>query len=349
MSEGLRLARRVQVLLGCSYTRAKHEVEVGHVLVNGNVAGDPGQTVTDSDEVAHNASLPRRRRPPALPPIVILHLDQDVVVVDKPAGVVVHPTLAQEEDTVMARVAAAVERQVGEHRRIFVVHRLDRDTSGVMMFALSSQAAQNLQAQLRVHRIERRYHALVGGDFTEAVEVDRSIGRPRPGARRAALGPGKGGQAALTTFTPIRRLGVATLVEANLGTGRTHQVRVHLSYLGHPVLGDSVYGDPRKDPVQAPRLALHAALLSFNHPRTGARLSFTSHLPADLLRVLRMLRQHKPSEQPAAPTPRPRRRGSEEATPRPPRRRPHLPGAPSAPTPPGAPPRRRLPRARRPG
>ncbi|HNX50176.1 MAG TPA: RluA family pseudouridine synthase [Thermoanaerobaculaceae bacterium] len=347
MSASLRLARRAQLLLGCSFTRAKHEVEVGHVLVNGNVANDPGQTVTADDEVSHNASLPRRRRPPTLPPIVILHLDQDVVVVDKPAGVVVHPTLAQEDDTVMARVAAEVERQVGEHRRIFVVHRLDRDTSGVMMFALSSQAAQNLQAQLRVHKIERRYHALVGGDFPETVEVDRSIGRPRPGARRAALSPGKG-QTALTTFTPIRRLGIATLVEAILGTGRTHQVRVHLSYLGHPVLGDSVYGDPRHDPVQAPRLALHAALLSFNHPRTGVRLSFTSHLPADLLRVLRMLRQHKPAEPPVAPRAQLPRREIEEPTTRPPRRRPHLPGAPSGPSRPGVPTRRRLPRSRRP-
>ena len=139
-----------------------------------------------------------------------------------------------------------------EHRRIFVVHRLDRDTSGVMMFALSSQAAQNLQAQLRVHthraplpRAGQRRFPRGGGSGPQH----------RPAPTRSPAGgprPGKGGQTALTTFTPIRRLGIATLVEANLGTGRTHQVRVHLSYLGHPVLGDSVYGDPRKDPSRRP-------------------------------------------------------------------------------------------------
>lgn len=322
MDRPTRLARRVQLLLGCSFSRARHEVEVGHVLVSGAVVADPGALVGAGDAVEHNPHLPKRRRAPETAPIHVLHLDEDVVVVEKPPGVVVHPTLDEEADTVLARVGAAVERIAGSHRRVLVVHRLDRDTSGVMVFALTHQAAEHLHAQLKVHRMERRYLALAAGDLAEPSTVDRSIGRPRPGARRAALGPGLGGQTAQTLFEPVERLGGATLVEATLGTGRTHQVRVHLSYLGHPVLGDPVYGDPRQDPIPAPRLALHAAVLGFVHPRTGARLRFTSPLPPDLERVVRALRRRLPHALPLRPA-HPAPPGGEAASPPPHRRTPH--------------------------
>lgn len=319
MDRPTRLARRVQLLLGCSFTRARHEVEVGHVLVGGSVVTDPGAFVGTDVAVEHNPHLPKRRRAAEVAPIRVLHLDQDVVVVEKPAGVVVHPTFDEEADTVLARVGAAVERMAGSHRRVLVVHRLDRETSGVMIFALNHQAAEHLHAQLKVHQMERRYLALAGGDLVEPASVDRSIGRPRPGARRAALGPGLGGQTAHTSIAPVERLGGATLVEATLGTGRTHQVRVHLSYLGHPVLGDSVYGDPRQDPVPVPRLALHAAVLGFVHPRTGERMRFTSPMPPDLEQVVRALRRRLPH---ALPLPPPRRADTSAASPPRPRRRP---------------------------
>lgn len=325
MDRATRLARRVQLLLGCSFSRARREVEVGHVLVKGSVVTDPGALVSGAETVEHNPNLPRLRKAPGLPSITILHLDEDVVVVEKPPGVVVHPTSAEENDTVVARVGAEVERHTGAHRRVLVVHRLDRDTSGVMVFALSHRAVEHLQAQLRFHTVERRYLALVNGDLAEPVDVERNIGRPRPGARRAALGPEGGGRPARTTIEPVMRLGAATLIEATLGTGRTHQVRVHLSYLGHPVLGDPVYGDPRQDPVPVPRLALHATVLGFVHPVTGTTVRFSSPLPADLDRSVRALQRRLPKEQPAHAT-RARQPESAVASAPPRRRMPPPPG-----------------------
>jgi 23S rRNA pseudouridine1911/1915/1917 synthase len=286
-----RLARAVQELLGSSYSHAKHEVLLGHVLVNGAVVTGPGATVSSRDTVEHDPNLPRRTRPRQAPAIAILHADADVLVVDKPAGLLVHPTADGEGDTVLSRVAAELERRTGQHRRVHVVHRLDRDTSGVLVLALSNPSARILQAQFRSHTVERRYLALARGSLGEETLVNRGIGRPRPGARRAALAPGTGGRSARTVVRPLEHFPGATLVEAELGTGRTHQVRVHLSFLGHPVLGDGVYGDPTGDPVHPGRLALHAAFLSFVHPATGERLTFRAPPPTDFNHALALLRQ----------------------------------------------------------
>jgi 23S rRNA pseudouridine1911/1915/1917 synthase len=277
-----RLARAVHDLLGGSYARAKREVERGHVTLDGDVVTDPGVWVADGQEVVHRPELPRRGPAPRTPPIRILHLDDEVIVVSKPSGLLVHPAADRDRDTVVSRTVAEVARRSGRRRRVWVVHRLDEGTSGVMVLAGSHEAAERLQAQFRAHSVERRYTAIVAGDLREWARLDRDIGRPRPGARRGALAPGKGGRRAVTVVTPLERAGAATLVEAELGTGRTHQVRVHLSYLGHPVLGDGVYGDPRGDPVRLSRLALHAAHLSFVHPTTGERLSFDEPLPREL-------------------------------------------------------------------
>ncbi len=343
----MRLARRVQLLLRCSFSRARREVEVGHVLVSGTVVTEPGALVGASDTVAHNPHLPKRRRVAEIAPIRILHLDEDVVVVEKPAWVVIHPTSAHETDTVVARVEAAVERTAGSPRRVLVVHRLDRETSGVMVFALNHHAAGHLHAQLKRHLMERRYLALAAGDLGEPTTVDRGIGRPRPSARLAALGPGLGVRPAETSFEPIEQLGGATLVAATLATGRTHQVRVHLSYLGHPVLGDPVYGNPRLDPIPVPRLALHAAALGFVQPRTGEWMRFTSPLPPDLKRVVRALRQRL-LRAIALPPAHPARPGTAAASPPPPRRRPHPLGDRGRPSQKAPAPRRRPARSPRP-
>jgi 23S rRNA pseudouridine1911/1915/1917 synthase len=286
MDELRRLARAVQELLSSSYSRARHEVEIGHVTVNGEVIIDPGFPLGPDDEIAHRPELPRRARHRNVRPIEILYVDEHVVVVNKPSGLVVHPTVAGERDTVVSRTGAAVEERIGRHKRVLVVHRLDRDTSGVMVMALSHQAAEHLHRQLRGHFMDRRYVALVLGDISREMCVDRSIGRPRPGARRAALAPGSGGKSAITSIHPIERLGVMTVVEAVLGTGRTHQVRVHLSYLGHPVLGDPVYGSYRVGQISSPRLALHAAHLGFVHPTSGEKMAWEAPLPDELVAVI---------------------------------------------------------------
>lgn len=297
----IRLGRAVQKLQGGSYSRARHAVEIGHVLINGVLCADPGATVGRDDRITIDVNLKRRVRPVPARTIEILHADDDLVVVVKPPGLVVHPTAEAEDDTVIARIGAAIEKRTGTHRRVFVVHRLDRDTSGVMVVALNHRSTEILQQQFRAHTIDRRYLALARGDLAAPVDVTRAIGRPRPGARRAALAPGGGGRPAKTVFRPVERFGPVTLIEAELGTGRTHQVRVHLSFLDHPVLGDHVYGEPASDPVEVPRLALHAAVLAFVHPTTGERMRFELPLPADLGIVIAMLRRRRRETLPLLP------------------------------------------------
>jgi 23S rRNA pseudouridine1911/1915/1917 synthase len=299
VGEARRLARAVQELLGGSYSHAKDEVEAGHVTVNGAVITSAGAWVGDGDVVAHRPELPRRTRAPRTPPLPIVHLDEHVLVIDKPSGLLVHPTADGEQDTVLSRGAAELARREARPGRLFVVHRLDQGTSGVMVLGRSHGAAEALQDQFRVHGVTRRYLALVRGDVREEVVIERDIGRPRPGARRGALAPGRGGQRALTTVRPVKRGGAATLVEAELGTGRTHQVRVHLSYLGHPVLGDAIYGDPKSDPVEITRLALHAAHLGFRHPESGEWIEFNVALPPDLARAWQKLARSGTRSHPA--------------------------------------------------
>jgi len=301
--ESRRLARVAQELLGGSFSHAKHEVEVGHVTVNGQIVADPGAWVRPGDRVEHRPELPHYFHAGKARPLTVLHVDAELLVIDKPAGLLVHPTWAGEQDTVITRAVAELSRRSGRRERVFVVHRLDRATSGVMLLARTQPAAKQLQLQFRAHSTERRYQALVRGDLNTETDVERSIGRPTPTSRRAALAPGKGREAR-TVVRPIERFGAATLVEAELFTGRTHQVRVHLSDLGHPVLGDDVYGTPKEDPVQAPRLALHAAHLAFAHPRTGERLTFTLPLPADLDHLVVALRRRTERRPPLPKPPR---------------------------------------------
>ncbi len=322
-STDVRLARRLQELIGSSFSRAKREVLIGHATVDGEVVTDPGQRLPAGAVVAHQPGLPRRGPRPAGPGITILHVDDDIVVIDKPSGVLVHPTVEGEQDTVLARLVVELTKRLGRPGRVHVVHRLDRDTSGVMVLARTHAAAEHLQRQFRAHTVTRRYQALVAGDLDRETQVDRSIGRPRPGARRAALVPGTGGRAARTAVKPLQRFGAVTLVEAELGTGRTHQVRVHLSFLRHAVLGDLVYGKPDEDAITVPRIALHAVHLGLVHPTSGDRLEFTVPLPPDLASVLAALRRralsgahgHRP------PGPAPTGRPQSEAATRPPRLR----------------------------
>jgi 23S rRNA pseudouridine1911/1915/1917 synthase len=344
-----RLARRLQEVIGSTYSRAKREVLIGHATVDGAVVTDPGHVLRPNAVVAHQPGLPRRSPVPRGPGIEILHVDEDLVVVNKPSGVLVHPTSDGEEDTVLARLVVELARRFGNPRKVKVVHRLDRDTSGVMVLARSHAAAEHLQRQFRAHSVSRRYRALVAGDIEREVLVERGIARPRPGARRAAFV--LGGKPARTTIRPLERFGSVTLVEAELGTGRTHQVRVHLSSLGHPVLCDPIYGAEREDPVTVPRLALHAAHLGLIHPRTGEPLEFDAPLPADLAGVVTAIRRRaltaSRSHLPAQPAP-PRRRQNEAARKPPPLRTRRRRGEAPAPPPADSESRRRRATARRP-
>ena len=212
--------------------------------------------------------------------------DDEVLVVDKPAGVLVHPVLRGQTGT-LANAVAHRDLLRGIRARVHPVHRLDRDTSGLVLFARTPPAHRQLDALLRGHALRREYLALVHGRVPDdAGTVDAPIGRdPAEPARRAVRADGA---PARTRFRVLERFPGATLLRLELDTGRTHQVRVHLRHLGHPVLGDPVYGPGGPQPIA--RQALHAARLSYPHPATGAPAVFESPLPPDMVELRERLR-----------------------------------------------------------
>jgi len=221
-----------------------------------HASGDVGRAARERDEER-------------LPEFAVVHQDDDLVVVDKPSGLLTAPT--PESDR--GNLAALLERRLGT--QVFVVHRLDLETSGVLCLALTSAANRALSLRFRTHDLEREYEAVLAGRLEpDTVDVNEPVG----------------GKHARTHFTVVERIGdVATRVRARLETGRTHQIRLHARHLGHPVLGDPRYGggaEPRP-----PRMALHAALLALAHPRTGAPLRFESPLPPALEEWLIGLRE----------------------------------------------------------
>ena len=225
----------------------------------------------------------------------IVHEDAEVLVVDKPAGMVVHPGAGQTRGTLaaIALAHAPAIAGVGGPRRPGIVHRLDKGTSGLLVLAKTRAAYESLVAQLATRAVTRRYlvvvHGHVPGD--EGV-IDKPIGRhPHDRVRMAVRPPGRG-RRAVTRWRVLARFPRFTYLEASLETGRTHQIRVHLAFLGHPVAGDDVYGGRRQPPVPIPvdGYALHAATLAFVHPATGERVEFRSPLPARIARLLAHLR-----------------------------------------------------------
>ncbi len=215
----------------------------------------------------------------------VVAADDAVIVVDKPAGLVVHPGAGHEHGTLVHGLLARYPELagVGDPRRPGIVHRLDRDTSGLLVVARSTDAYERLVAALAAHEVERRYLALVRGvpDAARAT-VDAPIGRSNRQPTRMAVRAG--GRPARTTYEVLARDGDdAALLECRLETGRTHQIRVHLAAIGHPVLGDAAYGSAG-GPLRRP--FLHAYVLAFTHPRLGDRRRFEAALPADLRRVL---------------------------------------------------------------
>jgi 23S rRNA pseudouridine1911/1915/1917 synthase len=216
------------------------------------------------------------------PELAIVWRDEHLLVVDKPAGLVVHPARGHREGT-LAQLLAGIAGG-GEAERAGIVHRLDRDTSGLMVVARSEAVHARLQAALRRREIEREYLALVeGAPPSRTGTIEAPIGRhPRIRTRMAV--DGVGAREARTHFTLLQPLGEVSLLRLRLDTGRTHQIRVHLQAIGHPVCGDPEYGTA--GPLGLRRQFLHAARLAFVHPITGERLELTSPLPEDLRAAL---------------------------------------------------------------
>jgi len=222
-----------------------------------------------------------------------VHEDADVLVIDKPAGMVVHPGAGHAHATLAAAALAHAPgiATVGGARRPGIVHRLDKDTSGLLVLAKTQRAYDSLTRQLATRTVTRRYVAIVHGRMrTASGVVDAPIGRdPRHRQRMAVLPAGKG-KRAVTYWRVAQRFPSFTELDVKLETGRTHQIRVHLASLGHPVVGDRAYGGKSRPPAAFEGLALHAAELSFVHPASQEMQRFSASLPARLAHLLCRLR-----------------------------------------------------------
>ena len=270
-----------------SRSAAQTLIAGGHVLVNDRPAKS-GQRVRPGDDVA--VHLP----PPAVAPghvegppvtLAIVYEDESLAVIDKPAGMVVHPAPGHPGGTLAdgLRQRGTTWSQLGGEQRPGIVHRLDRDTSGLLVVAKTEAAHRSLSLQLQRRTLGRVYWALVHGTFREATgRIDAPIGRD-PGHRQR-MAVVDGGRPAITDFTVMERMRRFTRLEVRLLSGRTHQIRVHMASISHPIAGDPVYG--RRADIVSPRPALHAQRLSFVHPASGERCDFESALPEDLVGAL---------------------------------------------------------------
>ena len=290
-----------------SWAQIRKLVQTRRILVDGNLAVDLGQRLKAGQVVKLlGNSLP----PPATENDVhVCHIDADVVVVDKPSGMtsVRHPEerlwparRRQQQPTlteVLPRLLARIDRNQGHQARpraLRAVHRLDRETSGLMVFARNVRAESFLGQQFRAHSIRRVYWAIVAGQVAEQ-SIETNLIRDRGDGRRGSTPREDIGKRAVTHVRPLEHLPGFTLVECRLETGRTHQIRIHLAEIGHPVCGDKVYATaPRRGGMRAgsdpARLALHAGQLGFLHPADNRLLDFESPLPRDLETYLNLLR-----------------------------------------------------------
>lgn len=281
------------------------------VQIDGNLCED-GRRRLKTGEVVK--ILPHAiAAPPTADDIRVLFADEQLVVVEKPSGMTTmrhaeeanwsarrqrrESTLADVLPDVLAQSASSSRGQPrrSSRPRVIPVHRLDRDTSGLMVFARTATAERSLVEQFREHSIDRAYHAIVSGDIT-AQSMESFLARDRGDGKRGSVADPNAGQRAVTHVRPLEVVNGFTLIECRLETGRTHQIRIHLSEAGHPLCGDKDYRGPLGqkplvDRSGAPRLALHAAELGFEHPLTGEPLHFETRLPRDLSDFLRRLRK----------------------------------------------------------
>ncbi len=282
----IHLARKT----GISRSQIQRLIENGDVLVNDRPVSQNCRIKANDCLTIHRIEKRNEGLIPEDIPIEIIYEDEDLAVVNKPAGMVVYPAAGHGHGTLMNALAFHSEKlaSVGGPLRPGVVHRLDKDTSGVMVVALSDRGYYVLSEQFQKRTIKRRYAALVYGDLKEnGGEIALKIGRSESDRKKMSTRV-KRGKEAFTKWNVIKRFGRATLIEAKLGTGRTHQIRVHFASIGHPVLGDKTYG--RKVWIEFrggkriifPRQMLHAEILGFVHPSTGEYMEFRSHLPDDM-------------------------------------------------------------------
>lgn len=274
-----------------SRAAAQRLIDEGRILVNGAVV-KASYRLEPGDNIAVEIPPPVEVNiAPEAIPLDIVYEDADLLVVNKPAGMVVHPAFGHASGTLVNAVLAHCPdlAGVGGELRPGIVHRLDKDTSGLIVVAKGDTALRDLQTQFKGREVRKVYLTLVEGHVSPATGlIDAPIG-PNPRARKKMAVVPRGGREAQTEYRALEFYDAHTLVEAHPLTGRTHQIRIHMAFIGHPIVGDAVYGF-RKQRAKAPRLFLHAARLGFRLPSTGEWREFQSPLPDDLSAVLERLR-----------------------------------------------------------
>ncbi len=281
---------------GHSRSRIQNLIEKGLLIVNGKTV-KPNYKTRPFDAISISLPVEKQTLMPEDLPVEILYKDDSIIVVNKPPGMVVYPGAGHDAGTLMNAVAyiSTSLATVGGPLRPGVVHRLDKDTSGVMVIALSDDSYYDLVEQFRERTITRKYVALVFGNLRDDTgEISMRIGRSQSDRKKMSTRVRRGKEA-VTRWKVLERYKTATLIEARLGTGRTHQIRVHLSSLGHPVLGDRTYGkktaiDSGRTRIIFERQMLHAMTLGFVHPATRLYMEFVREMPEDMKNKVQQLR-----------------------------------------------------------
>jgi 23S rRNA pseudouridine1911/1915/1917 synthase len=299
--QGARLDRLLTDIIGhLSRSQIQRLIKGGHVQVDGRTA-KPNQPLKAGQAVTVDIPEPAAAGVEAEPlPLPIVYQDRDLAVVDKPAGMVVHPAAGHPGGTLVNALLHHIDdlSGIGGEKRPGIVHRLDRGTSGLMVVAKNDEAHEGLARQFRARQVDKEYIALVWGELHAGKRIDTPIGRDTANRKKMSARTRRSREAVtrVVRVEPLTR--ALTLAHIAIHTGRTHQIRVHLSSIGHPVVGDALYGGVRRrvpgDLRAVARLQrpfLHAARLAFRHPADGRRMEFDSLLPADLESVLDDLRQ----------------------------------------------------------
>lgn len=288
-----------QELSDLSRSRIQKLIEEGNVQINDTVCTSKKAAVQAGDRIslAIPEAIPLGLEAEAIP-LDILYEDDSLIIINKPAGLVVHPSAGHEAGTLVnALLSHCPLAEIGGVQRPGIVHRLDKDTTGAMVVAKTDQAYQHLQAQLKAKTARREYLGVVyGSPRTESGTIDQPIGRHPVDRKKMAVVPEeKGGRPSVTHWRVQERLGNYTLMLYQLETGRTHQIRVHSAYIGHPIVGDRVYSSGHSVGVNLPGQALHAWRLRLEHPLSGNLVEVTAPLPGSFTTLLEVLRRRFPS------------------------------------------------------
>jgi 23S rRNA pseudouridine1911/1915/1917 synthase len=277
-----------------SRTQIQLWIKEGHAKVNGETV-KPNRKLAEGDEILLIMPEPEVTDIAPEPiPLDIVYEDGDVIVINKPRGMVVHPAPGHVSGTVVNALMHHCGDLSGINGRLRpgIVHRIDKDTSGLLMAAKNDKAHLTLAAQLKAHTVTRKYTAIVHGNVTHNHgTIDAPIGRD-PHERKMFAVTEKNSKPAVTHFAVLERFGNYTLLELRLETGRTHQIRVHMKFIGHPLVGDPLYGVRGKG-LSMEGQALHAGTLGFVHPSTAEYMEFSRPLPPDMLQLLEVLRQQR--------------------------------------------------------